>query len=144
MSQLLRRTHIMILPANVLTPRISQAPFPLPCHAHLPISCFFQASPSLLKSSEAKTPRGSRPDPLPFTSRRAGYDPSARLDPRPPPDATSRADRRAMSREQLRLRLLGDRESRKKAEILQNAIIRSYWKERPGLAMVGYLYAFLA
>jgi len=49
-----------------------------------------------------------------------------------------------MSREQLRLSLLGDRESRKKAEILQNAIVRSQWKERPGLAMVGYLYAFMA
>ena len=110
----------------------------------MPISRFFHNSAFLLESSKTKTSRGSRPDPLPFTSRRAGYDPNARLDPHAPPDATSRADRRAMNREQLRLRLLGDRESRKKAQILQNAIIRSHWKERPGLAIVGYLYAFMA
>jgi len=124
MSHSLRRTHIMIMPANVLVPRISQALSLRPYHAHLPISCFFHNSSSLLKSSEAKTTRGARPDSLPFTSQRAGYDPNARLDPRSPPDATSRTDRRAMSREQLRLRLLGDRESREKAEILQKANIR--------------------
>jgi len=147
MARLVSRPAIVVnVPASVLTSRISRS-LSLSYLLHHPIgpsSRFFHDSPLKLKSRDSTTSRSTSPNPLPYTSRRAGYDPNARLDPRKPPDATSRSDRRAMSREQLRLRMLGDRESLKKVEILQSAIIRSHWKERPVLAAVAYMYTLIA
>jgi len=118
MPQLGPRLYGINVPTSTLMSRISRVSFLLRCHVHFPLPRFLHITSAMLKARDKSSSRTPRPDPFPFTSRRnPGYD------LRKPPNPTSDAEREAMWKESLRLRLKDDPSSHAQARLLSRAVL---------------------